>query len=271
MVPVFWSELARRPEAVVLTIAMAIVYPLLGYRRFLEIQQLPEPLDTGTKVRAYRNIVLSQWTLVLATVIVLHRAGGSLADLGFAVRSWVLTIGVSLALLAGFALLSRLTLRQLAEVKPGELPEHVRRAGRVLPRTGRERAGFAAVAFTAGVCEEILYRGWLPWALAGWFGSALPGFALAAIVFGLGHAYQGRTGVLLTMLLATFLGAVAYFTRTIVPGQLLHVAIDLVNGMAVGAVLARHAAEPPPPPPPPPDEPHDGPPGGVDASSIPTP
>jgi len=35
--------------------------------------------------------------------------------------------------------------------------------------------------------------------------------------------------------------------RSLVPGQLLHVAIDLVNGIAVGATLARAQAVAPPP------------------------
>ena len=97
------------------------------------------------------------------------------------------------------------------------------------------------MAITAGLCEEVLYRGWLPWALAGWAGSTLAGFLGAAVIFGLGHLYQGRNGVLLTGLLGVALGATAAWTGSLLPGQALHVAVDLVNGIAVGAALARMA------------------------------
>jgi membrane protease YdiL (CAAX protease family) len=88
-------------------------------------------------------------------------------------------------------------------------------------------------------------------------------------VFGIGHAYQGRNGVILTLVLALFLGLVAWWTKSLVPGQLLHVAIDLVNGIAVGAALRRNLVapvaddSPAPATPAPPDGP------GVDPSPAP--
>ncbi|MGH7724668.1 MAG: CPBP family intramembrane glutamic endopeptidase [Candidatus Eiseniibacteriota bacterium] len=245
--PLDWSELVRTPAAIALTLAVAVLYPLLGYRRFLQIERLPLPLPTQIKLRLYLNVVVSQWTLVLATWLVLRGAGRDLGDVGLAVPALGHAALVSLALLAGFALLSRTTLAQLARTPVAELPEHVRRAGRILPGTPVEQMAFVAVAITAGVCEEILYRGWLPHALAGWTGSLPSGFALAACAFGIGHAYQGRNGVILTFVLALFLGFVAWWTKSLVPGQLLHVAIDLVNGIAVGAALRRNLVAPEPP------------------------
>ena len=43
----------------------------------------------------------------------------------------------------------------------------------------------------------------------------------------------------LTGLLGLALGATAAWTGSLLPGQALHVAVDLVNGIAVGAALAR--------------------------------
>lgn len=270
--PAAWSTLVRTPAAVALTLAVAVLYPLLGYRRFIQIERMPLPLPSWIKLRLYFNVVVSQWMLVLATWLVLRSAGRDLGDIGLSVRSWGVVAGVSILLLTGFALLSRATLGQLSRATASDLPEHVRRAGRIMPRTTHERIGFIAVALTAGLCEEILYRGWLPWALGGWTGSLPAGFALAAVAFALGHAYQGRNGVMLTGLLALFLGAVAWFTKSLVPGQLLHVAIDLVNGIAVGTALARLGAAEPPAgvPTPEPAEPPEPAGGDVDARPGPT-
>jgi membrane protease YdiL (CAAX protease family) len=238
------AELSRTPSAIALTLAIGVAYPLVGWWRFRRLERQPEPIPRGVKLRLYASIVASQWTLVALTALLLASAGLGLADLGQGPgRSVGRTVLVAGLLLAGFGVLSRVTLAQLAKATPEELPGHVRRAGRILPGDGVERGGFVAVAITAGVCEEILYRGWLPWAIAGWTGSPAAGFVVAALVFGAGHAYQGRNGMLLTGALGLFLGGVVAWTGSLLPGQFLHVAVDLVNGLAVGATLARHDAE----------------------------
>jgi membrane protease YdiL (CAAX protease family) len=254
------AVLAHTWYASALALLVAVIYPLVGLWRYKKIERLPDPLPSGMRVRFYRNVILSQWTLVALTAVVMARGGHGLRALG---QSWgpevMLTLGVAGALVAGFALLSTLTLRQLARARPDELPSHARRAGRILPRTPGERAWFVGVAITAGVCEEILYRGYLPWYLGGLLGHMLLGFALATIAFGLGHAYQGRGGVIVTGVLGTFLSGVVVLTHSLVPGQLLHTMIDLVNGIALGATMVRIEAAPAPPasppPPPPPVEP----------------
>ena len=234
-----WAALARTPAGIALTLAIGLVYPLAGWFRFRRLIRRPDPLPRREKLALYATIVVSQWSLVGATALVLAAAGRSLADVGeragFVPMQSAL---VTAALFVGFAVLSRATLRQLAATAPGDLPAHVRNAGRILPRDAVEVAAFVPVAITAGVCEEILYRGWLPWALAGVAGSVATGFVAAAIVFGLGHLYQGRNGVVLTGLLGLLLGGIAAWTGSLVPGQALHVVVDLVNGIAVGAALS---------------------------------
>ena len=240
-----WAALARTPEAIALTIAIAILYPLMGWYRFRRLETRPDPVSRAIKLRLYASVVVSQWTLVGLTVLVLGSRGRGLAALGQGPGDHVVrTAIVALVLLAAFAFLSRFTLGQLSVATADDLPTHVRKAGRILPRDGVERAGFMPVAITAGVCEEILYRGWLPWAIAGWTGSPVLGYAAAALVFGAGHAYQGRNGMILTALLGLFLGGVVAWTGSLLPGQMLHVAVDLVNGLAVGATLARQAKDP---------------------------
>jgi membrane protease YdiL (CAAX protease family) len=234
------SGLAHRPEAILLALLIAVVYPLIGLRRYRRIEHLPEPLPSRTRLRIYWSLIVSQWLLVFLTALLFARAGGSLADVGQSLGPWpARTIATAVALLAAFALLSLFTTRQLRNAKPSDLPERMRRAGKILPQTGTECAWFAVVALTAGVCEEILYRGFVPWFVDAHLGVAGLGYIVAAIVFGLGHAYQGRGGMFVTAILGLVFGALVFFVRSLVPAQLLHVAIDLVNGIAVGATLAR--------------------------------
>lgn len=241
------TGLAHRPEAILLVILIAIVYPLIGLRRYRRIEHLPEPLPSRTRLRIYWSLIVSQWLLVLLTALLFAGAGRSLADIGQSLGPWPMrTFVTAAALLAAFALLSSFTTRQLKTAKPADLPDRMRRAGKILPQTGTERAWFAVVALTAGVCEEILYRGYVPWFVDAHLGVAGIGYIVAAVVFGLGHAYQGKGGMFVTAILGLIFGAIAFSVRSLVPAQLLHVAIDLVNGIAVGATLARAQVQPAP-------------------------
>lgn len=234
------TELAHTTPAILLAILVAVVYPMVGLRRFRRIEHLPDPLPSRTRLHIYWNLIASQWTLVAMTVALMTWGGRSLADLGQALGPRPpVTIAVTLGLLALFAVLSTFTTRQLKVATASDLPLRMRKAGKILPQTGVERAWFVGVALTAGICEEILYRGFLPWFIGGWLGSPGIGYVLAAVAFGLGHAYQGRDGMIITGILGLFFGSLAYGVRSLVPGQLLHVAIDLVNGIAVGAALVR--------------------------------
>jgi len=251
--------LARTWPVIALALAVAVVYPLIGLQRYRKIEHLPEPLPSTTRLRIYWSLIASQWMLVALAALALAGGGRSFADLGQTLGAWPrVTIGIGAGLLALFAVLSVFTTRQLRVVNASDLPSRMRRAGKILPRNDRERAWFVGVALTAGVCEEILYRGFLPWWIAGLTGSVPLGFGLSAIVFGLGHAYQGRGGVIVTGLLGACFGAIAWGLRSLVPGQVLHVAIDLVNGIAVGRTLERVQAAPAAPKP-----------GDVDAPAAP--
>jgi len=79
----------------------------------------------------------------------------------------------------------------------------------LLPTTFGERLLFLFVAITAGVCEEIIFRGvmlyylnHLPFDL-----SLLVIGIISSLLFGVVHLYQGWKGVLLT----TYLGAILFF------------------------------------------------------------
>ena len=65
----------------------------------------------------------------------------------------------------------------------------------LLPRTAGERRLFTLVGLTAGICEEWLYRGFFLAVVAALAGGP-PGVlvAVAAVAFGLAHAYQGIGG-----------------------------------------------------------------------------
>jgi membrane protease YdiL (CAAX protease family) len=100
---------------------------------------------------------------------------------------------------------------------------------KLLPETNQERLWFAGVSVTAGVCEEILCRGFMIRYLDG-IALHLPlawAVLLAAAIFGVNHIYQGKLGMLKTGIAGMAFGGLFLFTGNLLLPILLHTAIDM--------------------------------------------
>lgn len=98
----------------------------------------------------------------------------------------------------------------------------------LVPSTMQERLLWVPVAISAGVCEEIVFRGWLLSALhaqAGLGGVAL--IAVAAAIFGLAHVYQRTTGVILTGFAGAVFCVLYVATGSLLLPMVIHSAVDL--------------------------------------------
>jgi membrane protease YdiL (CAAX protease family) len=109
----------------------------------------------------------------------------------------------------------------------------------LFPRNALERICVIPLCLNAGFSEELFFRLALPLLATQVTGSAAIGFGLAAIVFGLAHAYQGWKGILGTGLVG------ALFTcHYLAHGSLfaligLHALIDLVALLIRPLIAAR--------------------------------
>lgn len=108
----------------------------------------------------------------------------------------------------------------------------------MLPHTRGQLASFMALSLTAGVCEEFIFRGYLLWVLQGWLGP-WGAAAVSSVAFGLGHAYQGKRGVLATSLVGALLATLVLVTRSLWPAILVHALLDIGQGWIAWLVLRR--------------------------------
>jgi uncharacterized protein len=230
-----------------LCLLLAGVVPFHGVFAYGRLKSGPDPVPTATKIRLYATIVVMEWILVALALAIAFRHGLGLADLGQGLANERLTLAVTALGFVALLVLTMFNVRQIRRAGREELESTVQRARKFVPVGRAEIAAFAVVSLTAGICEELLYRGWLVNFFGALAGSIWIGMIVAAILFGLGHAYQGRNGIAATGVLGLVFGTMFVLVRSLVPGQVLHAAIDLVNGTLAGRVVMRLGTESPPP------------------------
>jgi membrane protease YdiL (CAAX protease family) len=110
----------------------------------------------------------------------------------------------------------------------------------LLPETLREKLlAVLLVAPSAGICEELLYRGYLLPQLSQYLSSATWGWVASSAAFGLAHGYQGVSGMLQAALLGALLAYPMVRTGSVYPAMAAHFLIDALLLVWLGRKLLR--------------------------------
>ena len=107
----------------------------------------------------------------------------------------------------------------------------------IMPTTRRERVAFVLLSATAGVSEELVFRGFLPVFLMPLSASYLLGALPVAVVFGFLHAYQGPHGIARTTVIGGILSLGVAWTGSLWPSIFAHAALDMLFGLLLGKSL----------------------------------
>ncbi len=198
--------------------------------------------DPDARRSFYLRLLVLEWGLAaLALVVWLAAPGVDAGQVGLRwPQQWPGPVtGLVVLLVLAFVVVSTRALRggALLEAaapvrRPGE-GRHAEPAGHatlaLLPRTPGERRLFTVVGVTAGVCEEWLYRGFFLAVVSALAGGLPTGLlvVVAAVAFGLAHAYQGRAGIVTTGVLGGVMAALYLQTGSLLLPVLLHAAVDL--------------------------------------------
>jgi membrane protease YdiL (CAAX protease family) len=182
------------------------------------------------RLRLWQRAIVSQWTLVLlvgALFYLEHRSPVSL-------RLTILPTPGLVGVLVGLTTIASIVMRQRGQIATDEtlrqrIRERLAPVERLLPRSDLEFRWFSALAVTAGLCEEFLFRGFLLWYLA----HLMPppaAWVVQALLFGLGHAYQGAKGIVTTGIAGAFFSGVVFVSGSLAPAMLIHALMDLHAG-----------------------------------------
>jgi membrane protease YdiL (CAAX protease family) len=194
--------------------------------------------DSDARVKEYRLTIILHVVVGSLPVVVWLVPGRSLASLGLLVPnasvSFWLSAGAAALIVAFFVWQGRM-LAQSAEARQvarGQLG----RLEQLLPHTERELSLFGVVSLSAGVFEEILYRGFLMWYAVQLMPIWTAVIATSA-AFGVAHVYQGAGGIIKTGVVGLVLATLYVLSGSLWIPIVLHWLTDHVQGRMLHRVM----------------------------------
>jgi uncharacterized protein len=225
-----------------------VVWEVISFvPRFRKLKQEIANGDSQARSRVYRRAITFEWITALLALLALGFDWSKLtpANLGLETVMRSLSggndfnsgslIGVIFGMAVGTIVYIVLRLRAN---RRGDTPRQNLAApwlrnlmpdfSALVPVTNSERLVWIVVAISAGICEEIVFRGWLLTTLHDQIGLAGKSLLLAgALIFGLAHAYQKVSGVIITALAGAFFCVIYIKTGSLLFPILLHGLVDL--------------------------------------------
>jgi len=174
----------------------------------------------------YALAALWEWLLLALVLWGTRLSGVSLRQLLGVHRAGAVEIWTDFAIAIGFWFASLLVLGAVAFLlRLAHLhPEDIR---------GVVTQIWIALSISAGICEELIFRGYLQQQFTALTRRISLGIAISAVFFGLSHGYEGASGMLLIVLYGSFFGILAYLRHSLRAGMFAHAWHDSVSGLVL--------------------------------------
>jgi membrane protease YdiL (CAAX protease family) len=219
-------------------VVLGVLLPLRGRRRLQKLLALPQ-ISRRERLSLYASTIAFQWFAAAVVAWRVWAHGLGLDELGLVAHGRLRILIASIVGAATLGGLQWFNLRRMGRTS-GKSSEFMKAlAERILPQSPAELLPYLALAVTAGLCEEFLYRGFAMAALAR-AGLAPWGVVLvSSAFFGLAHLYQGRGGLLSTLVIGAVFGTARIAYDGMIPVMVWHFAVDAVAGIAGPRYLLR--------------------------------
>ncbi|MGD0734732.1 MAG: type II CAAX endopeptidase family protein [Terracidiphilus sp.] len=206
----------------------------------LHMRAVDPAAQANHRVQGYLLTMAFEWLMVAFIAWGARFGGASLRSLAgaFAMtwRSVLRDLGIALA----FLLVAQIVLGATTGVVGHFIHSDVNNVLKnLLPHTGLEAAVYLFLALTAGICEEMIFRGYMQRQFTVWTGNAAVGIGLQGTCFGIAHSYQGPGMVIVIAVYGFLFGALAWWRKSLRPSMAAHFLQDAIGGLALVKFLPK--------------------------------
>ncbi|MGH9774687.1 MAG: CPBP family intramembrane glutamic endopeptidase [Candidatus Acidiferrales bacterium] len=179
-------------------------------------------------VPLYLSLIAMEWGLVCYVRAGLRKTGTRMSELvgerWTSAKYIIRDVALGVGLWALWGSLEMVGSRWFA-------PSHAASIQPLLPKSLVELLLWIALSASAGICEEIVFRGYFQEQFKRLTGSALAGVALQAVLFGVGHGYQGTQATIKIAALGALYGLLAMWRKSLRPCMIAHAWTDIFSGL----------------------------------------
>jgi membrane protease YdiL (CAAX protease family) len=188
-------------------------------------------ISSAQRLALYGSTIAFQWLVAGCTLWRSFAHGLSAQQLGLT-SGIVFRTAVGMAALCGLLALNQwLSVKQLSAPGCPDWPSaQLRRM--LMPRAQAEKLLFIAVALTASLCEEFIYRGFVQFIFSrpGAAG-AIAGILISSLLFAAAHTYQGKRGAIASFVAGMLFAGARAWTGSLLPGVTAHFLTNLMAGL----------------------------------------
>lgn len=217
------------------------VYGVIETRRYDAAERAGQSFDRS---RFYRHTVVMEWLFLAMLMAAWAIFDRPVADLGF-VKPGGAGFWAGVAVLLVFCallLVSWQSARKASKADKAKQAKSLGKLARYLPHTSGELRSFVGVSITAGIVEEIIYRGFVLWYL-GQFMPLWAAVVVSSVAFGFAHSYQGAAGAMRCGLIGLAFGIYYVITGSIWLPIIAHIMLDALQGGALLEILRDDKAQ----------------------------
>lgn len=206
----------------------------------LNMRAVHSGAQANHRERGYVVSMAIEWLMVAFIAWGARFGGASLRTLAGAFAPTWSSVLRDLGIAIAYLLVAQVVLGNVTAVTGHFIHSDVNKVlQNLLPHTGLEVAVYLFLAMTAGICEEMIFRGYMQRQFTVWTGSAAAGIALQGIVFGIAHSYQGPGMVIVIAVYGCLFGTLAWWRKSLRPGMAAHFIQDAIGGLALARFISK--------------------------------
>lgn len=223
------------------TLSILLIFGYFGFHRGTPQQAVtPESaqaaLSHAVVLRGYLIAIATEWGMAYWVWAGVHWKGGNLRDLtGGRWKTWksvALDVAIAIPFWVVWEFTAWLVHRAVDRIQTPTAPYQP-------PAGFLEVSLWILLSISAGICEEIVFRGYLQKQFHAVTRSIAAAVLLQGAIFGLAHSYQGWKQVVVIAALGVLYGALAAWRRNLRANMIAHAWSDIYEGWASFAFLGR--------------------------------